>query len=142
MIPGRLSTEVALYQIDWKDMQVFTSSAGFSGIGNAGRARSRGLEWTLRAAPIDSLRLATSLSVIDAKLVDDSPDLGGRAGERLPNTARVSAAVRGVLCSLMAIATKIEFEWFLLKQWSSDRGHQAYYRFRILESSCHPTPLR
>lgn len=94
VIPGRLSTEVALYQIDWKDMQVFTSSAGFSGIGNAGRARSRGLEWTLRAAPIDSLRLATSLSVIDAKLVDDSPDLGGRAGERLPNTARVSAAVQ------------------------------------------------
>jgi hypothetical protein len=50
--------------------------------------------------------------------------------------------VGGVLCSLMAIAIKIEFEWFFLKQLSSDRGHQAYYRFRILESSCHPTPLR
>ncbi|RIX77230.1 TonB-dependent receptor [Acidovorax cavernicola] len=94
IVPGRLTTEVALYQIDWKDMQVFTSSAGFSGIGNAGRARSRGIEWTVRAAPTDSLRLATALSAIDAKLVDDSRDLGGKAGERLPNTARLSLALQ------------------------------------------------
>lgn len=94
LVPGRVSTEVALYQIDWKDMQVFTSSAGFSGIGNAGRARSRGLEWTMRAAATDSLRLATAVSAIDAKLVDDSPALGGVAGERLPNTARLSVALQ------------------------------------------------
>ncbi|WP_198083550.1 TonB-dependent receptor [Variovorax sp. E3] len=94
VVPGRLSTEVALYQIDWKDMQVFTASAGFSGIGNAGRARSRGLEWTMRAAATDSLRVATALSVIDAKLVDASPDLGGLAGDRLPNTSRLSAALQ------------------------------------------------
>ncbi len=94
IVPGRWSAEVALYQIDWKDMQVFTSNAGFSGIGNAGRARSRGLEATLRARPADGVRLAAALSLIDAKLRDDSPELGGKAGERLPDTARLAAALQ------------------------------------------------
>ncbi|WP_349745065.1 TonB-dependent receptor [Roseateles cavernae] len=94
LIPNRLSTDLALYQIDWKDIQVFTSSAGFSGIGNAGRARSRGMEWTVRAAPRDDLRVSGALSLIDATLMEDSPDLGGRAGERLPDTARWSAALQ------------------------------------------------
>ena len=94
VIPNCLSTELAIYQIDWKDIQVFTASAGFSGIGNAGRASSRGLEWTLRAAPVQGLRVSTAVSVIDAKLVDASPDLGGEAGERLPDTARLSAALQ------------------------------------------------
>jgi len=94
IVAGRLAGELALYQIDWKDMQVFTTSAGFSGIGNAGRARSRGLEATLRGRPMDGLRVAAALSLIDAKLVDDNVHLGGVAGERLPDTARVSAALQ------------------------------------------------
>ena len=94
LVPDRLTTELAIYQIDWKDIQVFTASAGFSGIGNAGRARSRGLEWSLRAAPMQGLRLSTALSLIDATLVDASADLGGQAGERLPDTARISAALQ------------------------------------------------
>ncbi|KQV82196.1 hypothetical protein ASD15_09010 [Massilia sp. Root351] len=94
IVPGRWSTEIALYQIDWKDMQVFTSNAGFSGIGNAGRARSRGIEATLRGRPADGVRVAAALSAIDAELRDDSPDLGGKAGERLPDTARLSAALQ------------------------------------------------
>jgi len=94
LIPATLSTELALYQINWNDIQVFTASAGFSGIGNAGRARSRGLEWTLRAAPTQGLRVSTALSLIDAKLVDDSPDLGGLAGDRMPDTAKASAALQ------------------------------------------------
>ncbi len=94
LIPAKLSTEVALYQIRWKDIQVFTASAGFSGIGNAGRARSQGLEWTLRATPLQGVRVSTALSLIDAKLVDDSPDLGGMAGDRMPDTAKASAALQ------------------------------------------------
>ncbi|MDH0864718.1 TonB-dependent receptor [Mitsuaria sp. GD03876] len=94
LIPSRLSSELALYQIDWNDIQVFTASAGFSGIGNAKRARSRGLEWSLRAMPAQGLRVSTALSLIDAKLLEDSPDLGGVAGERMPDTARTSAALQ------------------------------------------------
>lgn len=94
LIPNRLSSELALYQIDWNDIQVFTASAGFSGIGNAKRARSRGVEWSLRAMPMQGLRVSTALSLIDAKLLEDSPDLGGVAGERMPDTARTSAALQ------------------------------------------------
>jgi len=94
MVPGKVSAELALYQINWKDMQVFTTYAGFSGIGNAGRARSRGIEATLRTRPMQDVRIAAALSLINAELRDDSPSLGGKAGERLPDTARVSGAVQ------------------------------------------------
>jgi outer membrane receptor protein involved in Fe transport len=94
LLPRVLTSELALYQIDWKDMQLFTSKAGFSGIANAGRARSRGIEWTVRAMPKTGWRLASALSVIDATLRDDSPDLGGKKGDRLPDTARLSIAAQ------------------------------------------------
>ncbi|XLZ69762.1 TonB-dependent receptor [Massilia sp. SR12] len=94
LLPGLVTTELALFRIDWKDMQVFTSNAGFSGIGNAGRARSRGIEWTMRARPAAGWRLAGALSVIDSSLQDDSADLGGKAGDRLPDTAKMSAALQ------------------------------------------------
>jgi len=94
LVSGKVSAELAVYQINWKNMQVFTSNAGFSGIGNAGHARSRGIEATLRARPAEGVRVAAALSLIDAELRDDSPDLGGKAGERLPDTARVAAALQ------------------------------------------------
>lgn len=94
LVPGQVSAELALYQINWKDMQVFTTSAGFSGIGNAGRARSRGIEATLRASPSQGVRIAGALSLINAELRDDNPSLGGKAGERLPDTARVAGALQ------------------------------------------------
>ncbi|WP_374584410.1 TonB-dependent receptor [Pseudoduganella sp.] len=94
LVPGQATTELALFRIDWKDMQAFTSNAGFSGIGNAGRARSRGLEWTVRARPGAGWRLAGALSVIHSTLQDDSADLGGKAGDRLPDTAKLSTALQ------------------------------------------------
>ena len=96
LMGGRLSTELAVFHIDWEDIQVFTSTAGFSGMGNAGRARSQGLEWTLRAAPTQQLSVSAALSLVDAQLLEDGPpDVGGRRGDRLPDTARVSLALQG-----------------------------------------------
>src|SRR5262249_26856009 len=94
LVPGSMSAELAAYQINWKNMQVFTANAGFSGIGNAGHARSRGIEATLRAKLAEGMRVAAALSLIDAELRDDNPDLGGKAGERLPDTARVAGALQ------------------------------------------------
>ncbi|MES2257468.1 MAG: TonB-dependent receptor [Pseudomonadota bacterium] len=90
----RLALEAALYYIDWKDIQMFTSVAGFSGIGNAGRAKSQGVELTVTARPVDGLSMSAAVSAVDAQLKTDSPDLGGRAGDRLPNSARFSAALQ------------------------------------------------
>jgi outer membrane receptor protein involved in Fe transport len=94
LLDGRVSMETALYQIDWKDIQVFTAEAGFSTIGNAGKARSRGLEWSLRAQATRALTLAASISVIDAELLEDNPALGALAGDRMPDTARFSAGLQ------------------------------------------------
>ena len=94
LLDGRVSMETAIYQIDWKDIQVFTAEAGFSTFGNAGKARSRGIEWSLRAQATQALRLAASFSVIDAKLLEDTPALGAFAGDRMPDTARFSAGLQ------------------------------------------------
>lgn len=94
LLGGKLSAEVAVYQIDWKDIQVFTAEAGFSTIGNAGKARSRGVELSLRAQPTQSVKVAGSVSVIDAKLLDDNPALGAFSGDRMPDTARFSAGLQ------------------------------------------------
>ncbi|MFC3108345.1 TonB-dependent receptor [Undibacterium arcticum] len=90
----RLSLEAAAYYIDWKDIQMFTSVAGFSGIGNASKAKSQGVELTLTARPMEGLNLSAAISAVDARLKTDSADLGGRAGDRLPNSARFSAALQ------------------------------------------------
>ncbi|RJG15290.1 TonB-dependent receptor domain-containing protein [Massilia cavernae] len=91
----RLALEAAAYYIDWKDIQMFTSVAGFTGIGNAGKAKSQGVELTLTARPIEGLNLSAALSAVDARLKTDSADLGGKAGDRLPNSARFSASLLG-----------------------------------------------
>ena len=92
MLDRRLAIEAAIYRIDWKNIQVFTAQAGFSTIGNAGSAVSRGLELTLRAKASAALSVSGALSLIDAKLREDNPALGAAAGDRVPDTARVSAA--------------------------------------------------
>lgn len=43
----KLFIEVVLYQICWKDIQVFMVFVGFLGIGNVGRVWLQGLEWML-----------------------------------------------------------------------------------------------
>lgn len=95
LLNHRLQLEAAVYQIDWKDIQVFTSEAGFGTIGNAGAATSRGLELSARARPNERWDWSAALSLIDATLDADEPALGGARGERIPDTAEVSAAVQG-----------------------------------------------
>jgi outer membrane receptor protein involved in Fe transport len=64
-------------------------------IANASTARNKGFEATLTAVPIDALTVIANVGYINAKLASDSPDLGGVAGERLPNTPRFTTALSG-----------------------------------------------
>ena len=54
-----------------------------------------GFEATLTAQPIDPLTIIANVGYINAKLVKDSPDLGGVTGERLPNTPRFTTSLSG-----------------------------------------------
>lgn len=67
---GRLTTNLALYWVDWKDIQVqanrVSDSAQFAT--NIGAARSRGLEFELSARPVHNLSFGASGSIGGTKI--------------------------------------------------------------------------
>jgi outer membrane receptor protein involved in Fe transport len=90
---GKGSFEVAAFQIDWKDLQVQVASTGAATLGNAGRARVRGVEAGGTFRPVAALTVRGALSLLDAELVDASPELGGKAGDPLPTSPKVAASL-------------------------------------------------
>ena len=91
-LDGRLLLNAAVYHIDWNDIQVIgTSDVGeVPIIVNGGTAETRGLELTTRWSITESLQLAASFSLNDAKLTSDADGLvdGEDAfeGDRLAGT--------------------------------------------------------
>lgn len=90
---GRGGFDVALFQIDWKDLQVTVFDRGASYQGNAGKAQVRGLELGAVLRPVDSLTLRAAASFLNAQLKEDSPGLQGKSGERLPYSPKVAASL-------------------------------------------------
>lgn len=90
-LPGNASFEIAVFNTDWKDLQQVTRSllGGFTS--NLGKARIRGLEAAASFEPAKDLSMGLSLSLLDPKLLTDSPGLGGKAGDRLPSSPKTAA---------------------------------------------------
>ena len=89
----RFGIDLAGYYIDWTNIQVLTTAGGFSVYANApGGAKVHGAELTLTARPIEPLSLTTAFAYTDAHLAVAAPDVGGLAGERLPNVPRFTAS--------------------------------------------------
>lgn len=91
----RYSLDGAVYWINWDDLLITAESNGVGVVANASSARSKGVELALNAVPIDPLTLSATMGYIHAYLSSDSPDLGGVAGETLPNTPKFTAALSG-----------------------------------------------
>ncbi len=72
-LAGALSFSTAVYQIDWKDIQLFvaTVAAGQPFVANGGRARSRGFEFEANWQVSDPLSVNFGYAYADAKLIDD-----------------------------------------------------------------------
>jgi iron complex outermembrane recepter protein len=90
-----LSVDASLYYIDWKAMQLQldTSSLFLAYGANGGGAKSKGVELSLTARPLTGLTLSAWGSYDDAVLTDSFPansSVYGLAGDRLPNTAKLS----------------------------------------------------
>ncbi|HEX7373529.1 MAG TPA: TonB-dependent receptor, partial [Steroidobacteraceae bacterium] len=87
--------DAAVYQIDWKDMQIIVARNGVGVVGNAGAARSRGAELTLTSRPVEALTLVGAFAYTNAELTEDSPatDLGAQKGDPLPNTPKFTTAL-------------------------------------------------
>jgi iron complex outermembrane recepter protein len=94
---GRFDFDVAVYRIDWKDVQITTgydiNGVTFFAIGNGGTARSQGVEWSFGASPIDGLRLGWNGAYTDAELTEDALGLGATKGDRLPFVPKWSSNV-------------------------------------------------
>lgn len=91
-----LSYDVALYWIDWSDIQLSLSTpTGFSYYANGGKARSRGIEGSLSLKPWAGMVLGGNFNINEAKLRDPLPSGSnfGLDGDRLPFTARFSGAI-------------------------------------------------
>ena len=84
----KLSFDLAAFYIDWKDIQipslVNTPSGPFVITGNAGKARSKGVEWNLSWSPVRGFTISDVGAYTDAKLTTDAVALGARKNYRLP----------------------------------------------------------
>ena len=93
---GRLTFNVAAYQIDWDDMQISASIPNFSFITNVGGSRIRGIEAELAARPFRGFQLRGNLAYQNGKLRTDQRsgtiEAPGRKGDRLPYEPRFTAS--------------------------------------------------
>lgn len=89
-----------VFQIDWSDMQVSqrTPNGAFSYIGNAGKARIRGVEIDAQLRPATGLTITGNASFMDAELTANQPLAGavasaGYKGDRIPYVPRKQAGI-------------------------------------------------
>ena len=80
----RLTLDAAVYNIDWRKIQVTATQAGFSYTVNGGKANSRGFEGSAVYSPVAGLRLGFAAAYTDATLSENVPSIGGLDGDRLP----------------------------------------------------------
>ncbi|MEG3182177.1 TonB-dependent receptor [Sphingomonas sp. LT1P40] len=108
-LDNRVSFNAAVYYIDWKDVQISSSTqVGAVGITvNGAGASSKGVELSLDAQIMQGLRLQGSYTYTDAQLDEFSNDLirtivppgfrgvyvDGQAGDRLPGSAKHRGSV-------------------------------------------------
>jgi len=92
---GRLSLDVAIYHVDWKNIQLFEEVSGFGVNANGGTARSQGVEWNFAYLPVRDLTLQWTGAYTDAKLTSDAATIGAKSGSRLPYAPKWSTALDG-----------------------------------------------
>ncbi|HTJ18756.1 MAG TPA: TonB-dependent receptor [Steroidobacteraceae bacterium] len=86
--------DIALFHIDWEDIQLFARVNNFGVNVNGGKAASYGFEMTGSAYLADGFQVSLNGSLTDTHLKDDTPALsGGKAGDALPFTPEWSASL-------------------------------------------------
>ncbi|HYD12346.1 MAG TPA: TonB-dependent receptor [Allosphingosinicella sp.] len=89
----RLRLNVAIYQLDWTDIQLsFLGANGLTSIQNAGNARIRGAEFDFMARPTQGLTISVGAAFNDAETTNTTPL--APEGTRLPLTARFKGNAR------------------------------------------------
>jgi iron complex outermembrane receptor protein len=95
LMDGKLNLELALFRIDWDDIQLAAIVGGFYSYTNGGAASSTGAEWNVDFVPIRGLTLNLNGAYTDAQLEDDAPPSANAvAGDPLPYIPKWSASAR------------------------------------------------
>jgi iron complex outermembrane recepter protein len=89
----RWLVNIAVFDIEWDNIQVSASNGVAAYLANGGKARSKGLEFETLWMPISGLRLGFNTAYTDTELTEDVPSIGGVAGDRLPGIPKWSGAV-------------------------------------------------
>jgi iron complex outermembrane recepter protein len=94
VLDRKLNIDASAYYIDWKDLQLsLVNSQGLAYQGNAGSAKSQGLELAVDSRPWESLTFSAWFVWSDAVLTQGfAADVAafGNAGDPLPQSSRVS----------------------------------------------------
>lgn len=96
VLDGVLAYEVAVYRLDWQDMQTFQSFMNVNvGANAASDVTSTGLETSWAWRPTDAFELVGSVAYTKSELDDDDPAIGGVAGEQLPGIPELNWSLNG-----------------------------------------------
>ncbi len=98
LLDHKLSFDVSLYDIEWKDIQltVVDPLGGATFYDNGSHARSRGTELSAQATPLGGFKVGAWLTLSAATLTQNMPPHGavfGGPGDRLPYSSRFSGNV-------------------------------------------------
>ena len=90
----RLSVDVDVYDINWRGIQLYTSTPNGSVtyLANGGTATSRGAELSTAFMPLRNLRLGLNAAYNNAYLTEDAPGIHGKSGDNLPGNAHWNLA--------------------------------------------------
>jgi len=89
----RLVFDASAYHITWSGIHDTAPINGFVIVVNSGDAIINGAELSLAAQATHDLTISGALTFNDAWLKSANPNLGGHAGERLPDVPRVNATL-------------------------------------------------
>ena len=91
LLDNQLQVNAAVYRVDWQDIPIsIIGSCGFSTVGNAGEARSQGVEFETVYQLNQNLRISLGGAYSNAELTENAPGIGGVDGDRLPSSPEYS----------------------------------------------------
>lgn len=91
---GSFALDLALFHIDWNDIQLLTVVNGFGVNINGAGAKSQGAEFTVTLRPTTGLVVSINGAYTNAELQDDAPELvGGLDGDQLPFTPKYAVSI-------------------------------------------------
>jgi iron complex outermembrane receptor protein len=105
-LDGKVQTEVSLFWNQFSNLQINVYTPQVSYFGSAGKARSRGAEFTVRTLPLPNLHFDATLAYLDAKYThyisgnnfyglsggEDTPSVD-LAGKRIPQSPKLKTTV-------------------------------------------------